>query len=83
MSDRFGTTTSPKSFSVSIDMLDLEAPDGAISLCPCLSSNVVCLGRDSEIGDYFFFYSCLITDVHVRFSLDEFSIGILRSLNVA
>ena len=41
---RFGTTTSLKSFSASVDMLDSDAPNGTVSIRRCSSSDVVCLG---------------------------------------
>jgi len=56
-------------------MLDSDASDGTVSLRRCSSSDVVCLGRDPAVGDCFLIYSCLITNIHVRFPLDEFSMG--------
>jgi len=73
--------TSLKSFSASIDMLDPVAPDGVVSLQRCLPSNSVCLIPESS--NYFFFYSCLLTDAHVRFPFGDFSISVLHALNVA
>jgi len=33
--------------------------------------------------EFFFMYSVLLTSLHVRFPFDEFSVGVLRILNVA
>ena len=35
-------------------MLDVETPDGLVSLCKCLPFNVKCLGLNPVLGDYFF-----------------------------
>jgi len=41
------------------------------------------MGRGKERKDFFFFYSCLISDIHVRFPFDNFTMEVLRILNVA
>jgi len=43
----------------------------------------VCHGREGLEGDFFYMYACMFTKLHVRLPLDEFTMGILRLLNVA
>jgi len=49
----------------------------------CSVSDRVCYGREEGEPDFFFMYSAFFTDVHVRLPLDEFTMGVLRILNVA
>ena len=43
----------------------------------------VCHGREGLEGDFFYMYACMFTKLHVRLPLDEFTMGVLRLLNVA
>ena len=57
--------------------------DGLLSLRRCREYETICLGRGREPKDFFYFYSCLISDIHVRFPFDDFTMEVLRVLNVA
>jgi len=52
--------------------------DGILSLRRCREYEIVFLGRGRETKDFFYFYSCLILDIHV----DNFTMEVLRVLNV-
>ena len=56
---------------------------GAFALCRCREFETVCLGRGEGRKDFFYFYSCLFSDIHVRFPLDGFIMEVLGILNVA
>jgi len=71
-----------KSFTDNVYILSESASDGIVFARKCLSSNIVCLGSNPSINKYFFFYSYLITNMHVWFPLDDFFMGVLRTLNV-
>ena len=43
----------------------------------------VCHGREGSAADFFYVYSCMFVKLHVRLPFDEFTIGVLRLLNVA
>jgi len=43
----------------------------------------VCHGRENAPVDFFFVYSTLFVDLHVTLPFDNFTIGVLRTLNVA
>jgi len=43
----------------------------------------VCHCREGLEGDIFYMYACMFTELHVRLPLDEFTMGVLRLLNVA
>jgi len=70
-------------FVENFDIVLEGVPNGAFALCRCRELETVCLGRGRECKDFFYFYSCLISDIHVFFPFDEFTIEVLRVLNVA
>ena len=43
----------------------------------------VCHGHEGLEGDFFYMYVCMFTKLHVQLLLDEFTMGVLRLLNVA
>jgi len=43
----------------------------------------VCHGREGASADFFYVYSCMFVKLHVRLPLDNFTMGVLRLLNVA
>jgi len=43
----------------------------------------VCHGREGATADFFYMYSCMFVKLHVRLLFDNFTIGVLRLLNVA
>jgi len=57
--------------------------EGALSLERCSAVDNVCHGQKAHGSDFFFMYGCLFIDSHVRVPFDEFTIGVLSTLNVA
>jgi len=43
----------------------------------------VCHGREGATADFFYVYSCMFVKLHVRLPFDNFTMGVLRLLNVA
>jgi len=70
-------------FVDSVDIVLEGVPSGAFALRKCREFETVCLGRGEGHKDFFYFYSCLFSDIHVRFPLDVFTMEVLRVLNVA
>ena len=63
--------------------LTLNCPPGAIMADICGVIDRVCHGRENAPVDFFFVYSTLFVDLHVTLPFDNFTIGVLRTLNVA
>ena len=70
-------------FVESFDIVLKGMLNGAFALRRCREFETICLGRGEEAKDFFYFYSCLISNIHVRFTFDEFTMEVLRVLNVA
>jgi len=70
-------------FVDSVDIVLEGVPNGVFALRRCREFETVCLGRGKERKDLFYFYSYLISDIHVRFPFDTFTMEVLRILNVA
>ncbi|QCD86377.1 hypothetical protein DEO72_LG3g898 [Vigna unguiculata] len=43
----------------------------------------VCHGRDGAVEEFFYMYMCHFSQLHIRLLFDEFTMGVLRLLNVA
>ena len=43
----------------------------------------VCHGQEGAADKFFYIYMCHFSQLHVRLSLDDFAMGVLRLLNVA
>ena len=43
----------------------------------------VCYGQEGATENFFYTYMCHFSQLHVRLPLDDFTIGVLRTLNVA
>ena len=70
-------------FVDSVDIVLDGVPSGAFALRRCREFETVCLGRGEGRKDFFYFYSCLFSDMHIRLPLDSFTMEVLRVLNVA
>jgi len=69
-------------FFESVDILADDVPYSIVSLHKYKDSDIVYLSRGCAANNFFYFYSCLITNVHVQFPLDKFMMGVFRILNV-
>jgi len=54
-----------------------------VSIEKCSVINCICYGREGSESDFFYMYGCFFTDAHVGLSFDEFTMDVLRILNVA
>jgi len=72
-----------KSYATAYRIFADSVPDGAISVERCSAIDNICHGREGYHSDFFFMYVCLFTDSHVRVPFDEFTVGVLYTLNVA
>ena len=64
-------------------MVTPRTEEGMVSIEKCSVIDCVCHGREGSESDFFFMYGCFFTDAHVRLPFDEFTMGVLRILNVA
>jgi len=71
-----------RNFLSSIYIYFPNATEEIVSFWRARAIDNVCHGREGENDEFFYFYECLFTDLHVRFSLSEFQMGVLRYLNI-
>jgi len=64
-------------------ILKSDASDGILAIDYYRPIDTICIGRSSSEGIFFFVYSCLFSDLHVALPFDDFTKGVLRTLNVA
>ena len=63
--------------------LSPECPSKAITPDICGVTDHVCHSRENALHNFFFVYNTFFADLHITFPFDDFSIGVLRILNVA
>jgi len=56
---------------------------GIVSLERVSAIDRVCHGQEGATEKFFYMYMCHFSQLHVRLSLDDFTMGVLRALNVA
>ena len=56
---------------------------GIVSLERVSAIDRVCHGQERATEKFFYMYMCHFSQLHVRLSLDDFTMGVLRALNVA
>jgi len=56
---------------------------GIVSLERVSAINCVCHGQEGATKKFFYMYMCHFSQLHVRLPLDNFSMGVLRALDVA
>jgi len=56
---------------------------GIVSLERVSAIDRQCHGQEGATEKFFYMYMCHFSQLHVRLSLDDFSMGVLRALNVA
>jgi len=56
---------------------------GIVSLEMVSAIDRVCHGQEGATENFFYMYMCHFSQLHVRLSLDDFTMGVLRALNVA
>ncbi|QCD82891.1 hypothetical protein DEO72_LG2g3233 [Vigna unguiculata] len=70
-------------FAEAYAILDEDSPDEAVSLDRVGRVDNACHGREGYSDEFFYMYVVLFTNLHVRLPFDEFTVGVLRILNVA
>ncbi|QCD96421.1 hypothetical protein DEO72_LG6g1124 [Vigna unguiculata] len=56
---------------------------GIVSLERVSAIDCVCHGQEGATEKFFYMYMCHFSQLHVRLPLDDFTMGVLRALNVA
>jgi len=56
---------------------------GIVSLERVSAIDRVCHGQEGATKKFFYMYMCHFSQLHVRLSLDDFTMGVLRALDVA
>jgi len=56
---------------------------GIVSLEQVSAIDRVCHGQEGATEKFFYMYMCHFSQLHVRLPLDDFTMGVLRALNVA
>jgi len=80
---RFSKSATIVDFRKKYDILADTVDDRSISVERAMSGDSVCHGRKGHSHDFFYMYSTLVSDLHVRLPFDDFTMGVLRVLNVA
>jgi len=76
--------TSISDFLGRIPILKLDVGLGILTVEPYGPTDIVCMGQfSSSEGPFLFLYSCLFSDLHVFLPFDDFTMGVLQTLNVA
>lgn len=70
-------------FTETIDILEDNILDGIVSLQIAGCQTRCVLSEKFRLKNFFFFDSCLITSVHIKFLLDDFIMEVLQILSVA
>jgi len=79
----FTSTSSVQSFVDSVDIFDPYLPSDIFDFRRNFLSDRVFHGQGSSPDPFFFMYAKVFRDSHLQLSFDEFSIRVLRALNVA
>jgi len=72
-----------RSWMNSIYLFERGADPSMVAIERVSAVEAVCHGREGLEGDFFYMYACMFTKLHVRLPLDDFTMGVLRLLNVA
>ena len=80
---RYQFTSTLRNFLSKIYVYSPDATEEIISFRRTCAIDNVCHGREGDEHEFFYFYECLFTDLHIRFPLSEFQMGVLRFLNIA
>jgi len=80
---RIRTSDSLDQFLSENNFLTPDCPSEAIVADICGVTDHVCHGRENAPHDFFFVYNTFFADLHVTLPFDDFTMGVLRILNVA
>jgi len=71
-----------RSWLRSVYLFERGVDTNAVSIERVSGVDAVCHGREGFEDDFFYAYACMFMKLHVRLSFDEFTMGVLRRLNV-
>ena len=80
---KYKWSSSIRRFVEAYAILDEDSPDEVVSLDRVARVDNACHGREGYSDEFFYMYVVLFTNLHVRLPFDEFTVGVLRILNVA
>jgi len=69
-------------YATNVTMFSDSAIEGKLTIKRCIAIDNVCHSQEDHDIDFFFMYACLFTNSHVRVLFDEFTMGVLGTLNV-
>jgi len=69
-------------FASVVSIMESSGTDGIVHIECCEDNENVCHGREGFDEDFFYFYTCVFTDSHVKLPFDEMTMWVLV-LNVA
>jgi len=72
-----------RSWLSSVYLFERGADLSVVSIERVSGVETVCHEHEGLEDDFFYMYACMFMKLHVRLSFDEFTIGVLRMLNVA
>ena len=70
-------------FLAKVAFLKLDSPSDALMVDICGYIDRVCYSWENAPYDFFFVYNTFFSDLHVIIPFDDFTMGVLRILNVA
>jgi len=70
-------------FLSKVAFLKSDSPSDALMVDICGYTDRVCHGRENAPHDFFFVYNNIFSDLHITLPFDDFTMGVLRILNVA
>ena len=80
---RYRWSSMVNSYAAAIPMFTTGKTSPELFAERCSPVDNVCHGREGHDHDFFYIYPCMFTDSIVRLPFDEFTMGVLRALNVA
>jgi len=80
---RFGKSSAVASLCNKVEMIASTVDENIVSIERTKSGDSVCHDREGHSHDFFYMYSTLVTNLHVCLPLDDFTMGVLRVLNMA
>jgi len=70
-------------FAANKNFSEPDCPTEALAVVVCGATDRVCHGQENAPHDFFFVYSTFFSHLHITFSFDDFTMRVLRILNVA
>jgi len=79
----YTTETSVSEFLEKFPVLKADANRSFFRVEPCSSAETICCSQSPFESPFFYMYACLFLDLHVSLPFDDFTVGILKILNMA